>query len=304
MSFFATTDAGNIINRFSQDIQMIDAQLPIALLNTAANAFVCLAQAIMIIPVSYWLVLAYPFLFGALYAVQKYYLRTSRQLRFLDLEAKSPIYSQFLETLGGLATIRAFSWEDDFIRLNEERLDWSQKPFYLLSMIQRWLNLVLDLIAAALAIILTAVAISLRETVSPGFTGVALYNIMTLSSAMKAAINVWTVLETSVGAVARVRSFAEETANENLPGESHAPPDNWPEKGSISIENVTAAYMYVSICLLVAFVYVSDANNGVTGRMDPLCSTKQHYPSMQEKRLESVAEVEVVKALLYWRSSA
>lgn len=242
MSFFATTDTGNIVNRFSQDIQMIDAQLPIALLNTAANTFMCVAQAIMIIPASYWLVLAYPFLFGALYAVQKYYLRTSRQLRFLDLEAKSPIYSQFLESLSGLATIRAFGWEDDLIRLNEQRLDWSQKPFYLLSMIQRWLNLVLDLIAAALAIVLTAVAISLRGTVSPGFTGVALYNIMTLSSAMKAAINVWTVLETSIGAVSRVRSFEEETPSENLLGESRESPETWPENGNLSFENVSASY--------------------------------------------------------------
>jgi ATP-binding cassette subfamily C (CFTR/MRP) protein 1 len=47
--------------------------------------------------------------------LQKYYLRTSRQMRLLDLEAKSPLYSHFLESLTGLVEIRAFGWRDNFL---------------------------------------------------------------------------------------------------------------------------------------------------------------------------------------------
>jgi hypothetical protein len=47
--------------------------------------------------------------------LQKYYLRTSRQMRLLDLEAKSPLYSHFLESLTGLVEIRAFGWSNDFL---------------------------------------------------------------------------------------------------------------------------------------------------------------------------------------------
>lgn len=46
-----------------------------------------------------------------LYYIQKFYLRKSRHLRFLDLEAKSPLYAHFVETLEGLATIRSFGWQ-------------------------------------------------------------------------------------------------------------------------------------------------------------------------------------------------
>lgn len=38
-----------------------------------------------------WLAISYPFLGALLYVVQKFYLRTSRQLRLLDLEAKTPL---------------------------------------------------------------------------------------------------------------------------------------------------------------------------------------------------------------------
>lgn len=37
LSFFSTTDTGITINRFSQDLQLIDMDLPIAALNTFAS---------------------------------------------------------------------------------------------------------------------------------------------------------------------------------------------------------------------------------------------------------------------------
>jgi hypothetical protein len=40
---------------------------------------------------SLYLGISYPFLAALLYFVQRFYLRTSRQLRFLDLETKSPL---------------------------------------------------------------------------------------------------------------------------------------------------------------------------------------------------------------------
>ncbi|OJJ45768.1 hypothetical protein ASPZODRAFT_17209 [Penicilliopsis zonata CBS 506.65] len=78
--FFVSTDSGHILNRFT----------------------------ILIASASKWAAMMYPVLFCVLYMLQKFYLRTSRQMRFLDLEAKSPPYSNFFETLQGLVTIRDF----------------------------------------------------------------------------------------------------------------------------------------------------------------------------------------------------
>ncbi|KAI1841042.1 hypothetical protein JX266_012761 [Neoarthrinium moseri] len=242
LSFFTITDVGSITNRFSQDINLVDMELPFSFINFVCNGLTCVAQALMIIPASPWLLIGYPLLFGGLWLLQRVYLRTSRQLRFLDLDAKSPIYGQFLETLNGLATIRAFSWEKDLIAKADERLDYSQKPFYLLYSIQRWLNLVLDLVVACLAVVVIAVAVALRSSTSVGFAGVALFNIMTLSAALKSAITSWTLLETSIGAVARVKMYEQSTPDENLGDEKQQPPPAWPTSGTIAFNNVTAAY--------------------------------------------------------------
>lgn len=80
-------------------------------------------------------------------------------MRLLDLEAKSPLYSHFIESLQGLVTIRAFGWAEEFNRKNLSILDVSQKPYYLLFCIQRWLALVLDLLVTALAVILMVLVV-------------------------------------------------------------------------------------------------------------------------------------------------
>lgn len=45
---------------------------------------------------------------GVYYWVQRYYLRTSRELKRLDSVSRSPIYAHFQESLGGIGTIRAY----------------------------------------------------------------------------------------------------------------------------------------------------------------------------------------------------
>lgn len=91
MSFFAETDQGRIVNIFSQDMNLIDTELPSALLNGVLSVSMALGQAAVLATTSPYLAISYPFLIAFLWIIQHFYLRTSRQLRLLDLEAKSPL---------------------------------------------------------------------------------------------------------------------------------------------------------------------------------------------------------------------
>lgn len=159
-----------------------------------------------------------------------------------SIETKAPLYSHFIESLSGLATLRAFGWADAALDKNTQLLDTSQKPFYLLLCVQRWLTLVLDMIVAVVAVLLMSLAVILRSRVNPGFLGVAMVNIMNLNNTLTNLIEFWTLLETSLGAVSRIKEFTENTDSENLPGEDRTPPPEWPLRGDLEINGISAAY--------------------------------------------------------------
>jgi ATP-binding cassette, subfamily C (CFTR/MRP), member 1 len=180
-----------------------------------------------------------------LYWVQKYYLRTSRQMRLLDLENKSPLYQQFTETIEGIETIRAFGWQEFSDREALKRLSTSQRPYYLLYMIQRWLNLVLDSLVASLAILLVALAVILPQSSSGGAIGVALSSVLSFNTSLKGLIMSWTQLETSLGSVARTKSFEEYTPSEDQ-DENLDPGKDWP-RGQVDVSNMTVSYGFVKL---------------------------------------------------------
>lgn len=145
------------------------------------DLFSSIASAALIATGSKYMAISVPFLIIFVFLLQHFYLKTSRQLRLLDLESRSPLYSHLLDTVEGLATIQAFGWEVDFGKANSTLLDVTQRTYYMLNCIQRWLTLVLDLVVAAEAVIVVSLAVSLRHTTSVGLLGVSLNSILGMS---------------------------------------------------------------------------------------------------------------------------
>jgi ABC-type multidrug transport system fused ATPase/permease subunit len=209
--------------------------------------FVLIAQLLVIVASSKYIGAAMPFCIVVVYMVQKFYLRTSRRLRLLDIETKAHLFTHFLELLSGLITIRAYQWESQHLTRFLAALARSQKPFYLLYCIQRWLNLVLDLIVGTIAVMLVIIAVKTKGgSTDPGLIGLALVNLVGFSQMLKQLITNWTLLETSMGALARIRSFTGEVESENLPHEDQCPPGQWPEHGAIEFQHISASHAKAS----------------------------------------------------------
>lgn len=259
MSFHSTTDSGITVNRFSQDLQLIDMELPAAALGVCMALSFGVAQFVLVCVSSRYMTILLPFLLVALYALQHFYLRTARQLRLLDIEYKAPLYTQLMETVSGLVTIRAFHWESRSTAKNLRILDISQQPSYLLYCVQRWLQFSVNIVIMLLAVILIVLTTTLREKIGPGYVGIALSNILAFSATMQATINSWVQLEISLGAVARIRSFSgdvkseDEEAIERLitagkpavlaePDLKGSGAEIWPSRGHIELQDVCASY--------------------------------------------------------------
>ena len=99
---------------------------------------------------------------------------------------------------------------------------------------------------AGFAVVLVSIAVATRGKVSASSIGLALLNIVTFTENLQGLIKQWTVLETSIGAVARIRNFKATIESEHLADETAVPPPDWPARGAIEFSNVVASYKYDS----------------------------------------------------------
>lgn len=235
--------------------------------------FTLIGQAILIARSNWYIAAAYVPLIGLLWVIQKIYLRTSKQLRHLELEAKAPLYRQLTETLAGLTTIRAFGHQEKSISTNNNLIDQSQRPYYLLLMVQRWLSLVLDLTTAGITILVVGLAIALRDSDSTGSVGVALLNIMSFATYTRLVVVLWSSTETALGAISRVMLFESSMHLEPIAGSTETL-DLQPilGTGSIAFKDVSASYSTPSnrtenIALQqISLIIPSGTKLGVCGR--------------------------------------
>lgn len=267
-SFFVDTDPGITLNRFANDMSLIEIQLAGAVVQTLFGTGICVGATMLIAAGAEYVGVFIPLILAILYLLQKFYLRTSRQLRFLELETQAPLLAHFQETLTGVTTIRAFRWQQHSHQQCAALLDRAQRPFYLLLCVQRWLNLVLDLVMAAMAVAVVAFAITLRSTASSSSVGLSLLNILGFNTHLSVLIVAWTALETSLGAVARCKNFGTNTPSEHLLKEEAEPPTDWPSKGCLEFCNVTAVYKPGDTAVLrdLSLSIPAGAKVGICGR--------------------------------------
>ncbi|KAI0133901.1 ABC transporter [Xylariales sp. AK1849] len=242
LEFFSTTDIGVILNRFSQDLELVDKQLPPAILTLSNQVFKLLVQTALLFSAQKLMSVTLPFCLAIVYLIQRVYLRTSRQLRLLDLESQSAVYSSFLESVEGITTIRAFSWKKQIEDANISCLNKSQQPAYTLLCLQQWLGLVLDLLVAAIATILITLALLLRGSTTAGQIGMAMNLVLVANTTLLGLVTSWTNMEISLGAISRLKNLEAKTPREDKPCESYSPVDTWPSHGIVECEDVTVAY--------------------------------------------------------------
>jgi ABC-type multidrug transport system fused ATPase/permease subunit len=93
-----------------------------------------------------------------------------------------------------------------------------------------------------LAVIMMVLVVKLRSSVNSGYVGLAILNVISFSQSLAWIIRQWTSLETSIGAIARLKSFTTSTLSENLVGEDQPVPGSWPSSGGIEFRNLSASY--------------------------------------------------------------
>ena len=150
MYFFETTPSGRIINRFTSDTMKMDFEL----LMTVSQWINCIASVVgalvLICAVNPWFLTVMP-IFGFLYTL--FYSMSSsatRDLQRLEAVSRSPIFTQFAETLNGLSTIRAFGATTRFEAQSLALVSMNTRAYLNQDLCSQWISQRLDFCSAAI----------------------------------------------------------------------------------------------------------------------------------------------------------
>ncbi|KAI9148595.1 ATP-binding cassette glutathione S-conjugate transporter ycf1 [Blastocladiella emersonii ATCC 22665] len=239
MSFFDTQPTGRVLNRFSKDINVIDEVLPRSFMQML-RTFLTVISVIVLIS-SYtpsFLAIISP-LMVAYYAIQRYYLSTSRELKRLESTSRSPGISHFSESLDGIHVIRAYQQESRFIRECHTRLDHNLKAYYLSVSSNRWLAVRLEFLGAI--VVFSTAMLMVHTGADSSVIGLTMSYALTTTGALNWMVRQYCEVETNVVSVERVHEYCElEVEAPSLMPSRPSP--LWPERGEIVFDHYSTRY--------------------------------------------------------------
>ena len=242
LPFLTSVSNGALLSRFSGEMKLLGHEAPLLFQKMTYTLFLSIVDTVIIAGGSiygWWIV---PLVVPSLSVVLWFYLRTSRQLRALDTQARVPLFNALGETVSGLEHIRAFGWEERAFERSLAALDESQKMYFYMQCIRRWINLVLDVKVFIIATVLTALSVAWEDASTPPSLGLALMSTLSYSPLMQDLVKDGTNLDTAMRAVARFEDFVENADIERDSETLLATPDQWPNQGMVELRSVSAWY--------------------------------------------------------------
>ncbi|KAI1280795.1 ATP-binding cassette sub-family C member 3 [Halotydeus destructor] len=268
MSFFDTTPLGRIVNRFSRDVDTVDAIIPQSLrgfLDCLLQVFVTIFMIGYATP--YFLLLVVPTSL-VYYYIQKFYIPTSRQLKRLESITRSPIFSHFSETLSGVSTIRAYKANQRFIDESDKRVDYNQMSVFSRLMANRWLSVRLDLLGNFVILGAAMFAVFSRNSIDSGSAGLSVTYALSVTLTLNMLIRNTSELETNIVSVERLLEYSEIPTEAPFVVEQNRPDENWPARGEVEFDNYGSRYRpgLELVIKNITTVVHSEEKIGIVGR--------------------------------------
>ncbi|KXG49698.1 ABC transporter, integral membrane type 1 [Penicillium griseofulvum] len=240
--FFDSTPLGQLMNRFSKDVEAIDQEVaPVAI-----GMLHSLASVIMIVILISWItpgfLIAGVFITMVYTALGAVYLNSSRDLKRLESVQRSPLYQQFGETLNGIVTIRAYGDGPRFMIDNHRRINAYNRPHIYLWASNRWLALRVDWTGALVAFFSATFVLLNVGTIDAGAAGLSLTYAVTFTENVLWLVRLYSEVQQNMNSVERVREYLEVDQEAASVIEEARPASDWPSQGAVEFSKYSTRY--------------------------------------------------------------
>ncbi|KAF9428629.1 hypothetical protein BGZ94_001709 [Podila epigama] len=266
--FYDTTPLGRIANRFSSDMSTVDDEVSMGIYYLFSS-LVTLIGIIIIISVNMpAFMIPAVFIVAIYFVIGWLYVPISRDLKRINSNSRSPIINHFNETLVGLATIRAYGFERQFITKNLDNLDDNNRSFFLLWSTNRWLHWRVDVTGASVSFITGILVLQSWGKIEAGWAALSLTYSLMFTSTIVWVIRMYATNEMNLNSVERLTEYMELEEEPPAIIEGSRPPAHWPHAGEIVVDHLVMKYAPDAPAVIkdVSFRIKAGEKIGVVGR--------------------------------------
>ncbi|UJR34945.1 hypothetical protein I4U23_027723 [Adineta vaga] len=232
ISFFDMNPIGRIMNRFTNDITILDDYLPISLFDLLQYLFKAIGIVLLIGWVNPWSFIPASIAVGNMIYIRHRYARCLRDVKRIEGISRSPFGSYLTSTIEGLKVIRSYHA--------------GKISNYLICTINRWAAIRFDWICLVFISFVTFLAVILRiyqTQISAADIALILPYSLNLMGTLQLAIRLSVDVEAQMTAVERVVDYCSlDQELSTQVSSNRRPPTNWPSKGRIVFNNVSMCH--------------------------------------------------------------
>ncbi|KAF9099073.1 hypothetical protein BGX27_000668, partial [Mortierella sp. AM989] len=247
IDFFHANPHGRVLNRFSKDMANCDELLPYTFFDATQIVFMLFGSIVVVCVVNAWIVISIPFLLAGFIFLRSVYIRTSRQVKRIDSQTRSPIYSQLSETLDGLTSVRAFGVGERFMGRFIEAQEANGRAFFAYLICARWLGFRLDALSALFLGVTAVSCVAVRDSQEAAMVGLALSYVTQLSGELQWAVRQSVEAAILMVSVERMMEYAQVKPEESErrrfnPDGSSVVPNGWPLEAKVTFTDMSLTY--------------------------------------------------------------
>ncbi|CAF0825031.1 unnamed protein product [Rotaria sp. Silwood1] len=244
--FFDTNPVGRILNRFTNDVNIMDERLSESVPEFFDCAFAVVGTVALVCVLNPWSLIPAGIGLCSMLIIRYRFAQCSRDLKRLDGTTRSPIYSHLTSTIHSLKVIRSYHAEQ--ICSNEflHHIDNHTRVHYLIVTTDRWAAIRFNWIAFIFLALVTFLALIIRiyqQEFSTAEIAITLFYSLNLLNFFQWSVRMTVYIETNMTAVQRVLEYC--SLDQESPAQvsdKNRPLSNWPSHGCIVFENVSMCY--------------------------------------------------------------
>ncbi|XP_039617337.1 cystic fibrosis transmembrane conductance regulator [Polypterus senegalus] len=248
MAIINTMKTGRILNRFTKDIAQIDDMLPLTIFDFVQLTIIVLGAILVVASLKPYIFLAATPVIIAFVILRSYFLRTSQQLKQLESEARSPIFTHLITSLKGLWTIRAFSRQSYFEALFHKAINVHTANWFLYLSTLRWFQMRIDIVFVLFFVAVAFISIGTNGE-DGGDVGIIITLAMNIMGTLQWAVNSSIDVDSLMRSVSRVFKFIDLPSEDSNAGKKqkdlvikNTHTKDWPSGGQMTVNNLTAKY--------------------------------------------------------------